>query len=168
MIEEWWYGSKRHLFEPSAGTWTLAVTDEATGQTGTVAETELILHGIPITDSDRDGLDDDWERRELGSLAGSGADDPDHDGWSHAAEAWLGQSPLVSNRPLNASILPTDNARFRITWPSRNNRRYQLQRSPDPAGPWSSLGEARFPGLTGSWFLPESASTELLRVVETE
>ncbi len=168
MIEEWWYGSKRHLFEPSAGTWTLAVTDEATGQTGTVAETELILHGIPITDSDRDGLDDDWERRELGSLAGSGADDPDHDGWSHAAEAWLGQSPLVSNRPLNASIVPTDNARFRITWPSRNNRRYQLQRSPDPAGPWSSLGEARFPGLTGSWFLPESASTELLRVVETE
>lgn len=168
MIEEWWYSSKRHLFEPSAGTWTLAVTDQATGQTGTVAETELILHGIPITDTDRDGLDDDWERREIGSLDASGADDSDRDGWSHAAEAWLGQSPLVSDRPLNAAITSADNARFRVTWPTRSNRRYRLERAPDPAGPWSSLGETTFPGLTGSWFLPESASTELLRVIETE
>lgn len=168
MIEEWWYSSKRHLFEPSAGTWTLAVTDQATGQTGIVAETELILRGIPITDTDRDGLDDDWERREIGSLAASGADDPDQDGWSHAAEAWLSQSPSISDRPLTASITPADNARFRITWTSRGNRRYRLERALDPAGPWSSQGEARFPGLTGSWFLPESASTELLRVIETD
>ncbi len=168
MIEEWWYSSKRHLFESSAGTWTLAVTDQAAGQTGIVAETELILHGIPITDTDRDGLDDDWERREIGSLAASGADDPDRDGWSHAAEAWLGQSPLISDRPLFASIARADNARFRITWPSRSNRRYRLERAVDPAGPWSSLGEAGFPGLTGSWFLPESASTEFLRILESQ
>jgi subtilisin family serine protease/subtilisin-like proprotein convertase family protein len=166
MISEWWYASKRHLLEPSAGTWTLAITDQATGMAGVVSEAELILSGIPITDTDNDGLDDAWETTHLGTLGESGADDTDGDGWSHAAEAFLGQSPRVSDRPLTLAIHPTDNARFRLSWPSRSNRRYRVERATTPAGPWTILGEATFPGLSGSWFHPESASNELLRVIE--
>jgi subtilisin family serine protease/subtilisin-like proprotein convertase family protein len=165
MIGEWWYSSKRHLLEGSVGTWSLAVTDEASGMTGVVAETELILHGVPIVDTDADGLDDDWERRELGSLSPGGADDPDADGWSNAAEAFLGQSPQVSDRPLAAELFRVENARVRIAWPARSNRRYEVERAANPQGPWLPLGGSTFPGRTGSWFQPESTGTEFFRVI---
>ncbi len=165
MIDEWWYSSKRHLLEGSLGTWSLAVTDEATGMTGVVTEAELILHGIPIVDSDADGLDDDWELRELGSRAQDGADDPDADGWSNAAEAFLGQSPLVSDRPLAAELFRVENSRVRIAWPTRADRRYEVERAASPLGPWLPLGGATFPGRTGSWFQPETTGPEFFRVI---
>lgn len=165
MIDEWWYSSKRHLLEGSTGIWTVDVTDEASGMTGVVTETELILHGVPIVDADADGLDDGWERRELKGLAQGGADDPDADGWSNAAEAFLGQSPLISDRPLATELFRVENARVRIAWPASADRRYDVERAATPQGPWFPLGGATFPGRTGSWFQPESTGTEFFRVI---
>lgn len=164
MISEWWYSSKRHLLESSAGTWTLAVTDQATGMTGSLVESELVLQGIPILDTDTDGLDDDWEQTLFGSLAAGPEADPDADGWSNAAEAFLGQSPLVSDRPLSLTLHPTETNRYRLSWPARPAVRYQVLRAASTAGPWTVLGETTTTRPTASWFLPESLAAELFRL----
>jgi len=165
QIADWTYSSKRHLFEPSAGIWTLTVTDEAPGMSGSIQDATLVLRGMPIADVDSDGLDDAWERSHFQSLTQTGLDDPDADGWPHAVEAWLGTDPLVSDRPFVARIFPTDTHRFRIEWPSRPDRSYRLERAASATGPWSPLGSARFPGITGNWCVPDSGS-DLFRIVE--
>jgi len=47
------------------------------------------------TDSDEDGLPDDWERRFYGNLAQGESDDTDHDGWGCFAEFLNEASPLL-------------------------------------------------------------------------
>lgn len=47
------------------------------------------------TDSDEDGLPDDWERRFYPSLAMGPDDDTDHDGWGGFAEFLNGASPVL-------------------------------------------------------------------------
>src|SRR6185312_6051833 len=58
---DWTYYSTHHFFETSAGVWTLYVSDESAGFTGNVLSASLTIFGVPITDSDHDGLDDGWE-----------------------------------------------------------------------------------------------------------
>jgi arylsulfatase A-like enzyme len=48
----------------------------------------------PLPDVDRDGLDDDWEFRELLTTAYTGTDDPDGDGKSNAVEFAQKTDPL--------------------------------------------------------------------------
>jgi len=166
QIGEWWYSTKRHLFESSHGSWTLEVSDQAGGISGSVLEAELILHGIPLNDSDFDGLDDDWEEAHFGSLAADPGEDPDDDGWTNAAEAFVGTDPQVSDRPLLAHIHAHPGDPIRIAWPVQPGRIYQLERAPQPAGPWSVLGSASFPGREGSWRIPAVPGPEWFRVVQ--
>lgn len=163
-IGEWWYSSKRHLFEPSAGTWTLDVSDQAAGIEGSLVEADLVLHGIPITDSDRDGLDDDWEREQFGSLEANAGEDPDQDGWSHAAEAFLGTDPRISDRPTLAAIHVLPGEPVRIDWPTLPGIPVGVEQATDPTGPWTRLGAPSFPGRRGVWNTPASPGREWFRI----
>ena len=85
---DWTYWSTQHFFESSAGEWRLEVSDErnttvrrfptgTTAATGSVTYAELIIRGVPITDTDQDGLDDEWETKWFGNLSSGPTDDPD-------------------------------------------------------------------------------------------
>lgn len=165
QMDEWWYSSRRHAFESSLGTWTLAVTDEAAGATGRVAEAEIEVTGLPITDADADGLDDGWEVASFGGMGETGSGDPDGDGLTHAVEAWLGTSPTTSDRPGVAVVRRDGPGVVRVAWPVEPGRRYRMERAASVGGPWSALGTNVYAGWTGSWRMPTTDGSAWLRWV---
>ena len=100
----WTYYSTHHFFESSAGTWTLTVADEGIGTTGSVLGASLIIYGVPITDTDHDGLDDNWEMKYFGTLAYGPKDNPAHDGYNNAFKQVLQSNPLVAENPFNVNL----------------------------------------------------------------
>ena len=66
--DNWPFFSTQFFYEPGAGTWRFYINDLQQGATGSVLSCELTLYGMPITDEDRDGLEDEWERKYFGNL----------------------------------------------------------------------------------------------------
>jgi subtilisin family serine protease/subtilisin-like proprotein convertase family protein len=124
----WTYWSTRHLGEPSVGAWTVEISDESSGFSGSVSRVELVIRGVDITDSDADGLEDAWETRWFGNLQAQAGVDPDEDGWSNAQEALLQTDPM--NAPLlRASLSRLDSLRGLITWNASPDITYDLETS---------------------------------------
>ncbi len=123
---DWTYWSTHHFYESSAGTWTVSVSDEFPGSIGTVQSVELIINGVAITDSDHDGLDDDWELDQFESLAFGPKDDPDKDGYSHAREHIMGTNPNVPNHLLQVDFSRWNQALARLSWPGSTNFNYEV------------------------------------------
>ena len=123
---DWTYYSTHQFFESSAGRWTVTVSDEGVGGAGNVLSVSLIVQGVPITDTDHDGLDDNWEMAHFGTLAYGPKDDPDHDGYNNAFEQVLNSNPLAADVPfiVNASLYNTNFAR--LSWPGSTNYTYQV------------------------------------------
>ena len=160
----WAYSSVHHLGEASTGTWILSVTDEATGMTGTVDSVELVLHGVPITDVDADGLDDAWELARFGSLAMGPRDDPDHDGQDNAAEQLAGSDPMSSGTPFRIGSTELSPGRVRLSWPATTDAIYEVLRRGAVDSPETIVGQVpgRFPeaGLV----VPSDAAGAFFRV----
>src|SRR4029079_17538123 len=97
--------------------WRLEIADEAPGFTGSIQLAELTLFGIPLIDSDADGLDDRWELAHFGSLNQGPKDDPDHDGYSNAREQARGTSPNTSP-PLLIDYSIFSSTQGRLSWPA--------------------------------------------------
>jgi subtilisin family serine protease len=115
---DWTYTSARHFYEPSAGTWRLEVSDLSPGATGSVLGASLILNGVPITDSDRDGLDDGWELAFLGTLDHGALDQPAGDGISLVRKFAAGWDPRVSAERFRVEVQPWSDTLMRVSWPS--------------------------------------------------
>ncbi len=135
---DWTYWTTHDYYEGSVGDWRLEVSDElatvirvglnqTSPATGSVTYAELIVQGVPITDTDHDGLDDDWEMRTFGNLNFTAGEDPDHDGFNNAREQRLGTDPLRPNRPLQLELAALDPAHLRLDWPGRDAGAYDLQ-----------------------------------------
>ena len=124
--ENWTYSSTQHFFEPSAGVWTLYITDQSEQLTGTFTRAKLLLHGVPIADSDNDGLDDAWELAHFGSLKWGPADDPDGDGLTNLYEWMLGTDPAVAEQPLSLDFSVLDAAHYRLSWNAAAGANYSL------------------------------------------
>jgi subtilisin family serine protease/subtilisin-like proprotein convertase family protein len=143
----WTYYSVQHFGESSAGTWTVSFSDAFPDNEGRVHELVLELTGIPITDIDRDGLDDGWEQLHFGSLLQGPQADPDGDGQSNAREQILGTSPVTAPETFVAdlSILQTD--KVRLSWPAVTNRLYEVLSVSDVGGAFSLITNVagRFP-----------------------
>jgi subtilisin-like proprotein convertase family protein len=123
------YWSTHHFFESSAGAWTVAVSDEFAGATGSVLSASLILRGTQIIDTDHDGLDDVWETTHFGSLTNGPKDDPDGDGFSNAREQVMGTNPDLNEFPFRANVTWWELAgykRTRLTWPSTPKFNYTI------------------------------------------
>lgn len=123
---DWTYYSTHHFYESSAGTWTLSVADEGIGTSGSVLSASLIISGVPITDTDHDGLDDNWELKYFGTLAYGPRDNPSHDGYNNAFKQVLQSNPLVPENPLVVNLSFWNSSLARLSWPGSANYTYQL------------------------------------------
>ncbi|MFN7139611.1 MAG: S8 family serine peptidase, partial [Limisphaerales bacterium] len=97
---DWTYVSTQHFYESSVGTWTVQFSDELAGAVGVVKSVELQLLGVPITDVDADGLDDNWETARFGNLQAGPDGDPDQDGLTNLEEFLLNTDPTANNGPV--------------------------------------------------------------------
>ncbi len=165
-LTDWTFYSTHHFFERTAGAWTVQVSDELSGSAGSVTSVSLILKGVPIRDSDRDGLHDDWEMAKFGTLAYGPLDDPDGDGFSNAREQAIGSHPFQMDSPfslaLDASVW--NSQLVRVSWPAAASRLYELRTNANPGGIFSVLTNltGRFPD--GEVFVPRSVGPQFFQL----
>ena len=158
---EWTYYSTHHFFESSAGEWRVEVSDERPGETGSLESVVLTIQGVPIIDTDRDGLDDGWEAAHFGTLALGAADDPDRDGVNNMAEQILMSDPLAVDAPFQLELSPWDETHARVSWPGLPGREYQVFGGADPGLPLSLATnlQSTFPEV--EWFIPYRDASQL-------
>ncbi len=112
---------------------------------------------LPITDTDGNGLDDDWEITHFGTKGQSPGDDADFDGWSNQEEHDWQSSPVSANSRPAVTIGDAGNT---LEWTPESGRRYYVQQSTDLAV-WTTLESfisSTAPALQ-SWTMP-NLSTE--------
>jgi subtilisin family serine protease len=131
---DWTYWSTHHFYEPSAGQWRVEVGDEFLGSTGNVLALSLLVTGIPILDSDGDGLDDNWELSMFGNLLSNAQDDPDDDGYNNAMEQAMSTDPMVPNEAFRLDLMIWSSTLARLSWPGRTGRTYDVLAGANPAG----------------------------------
>lgn len=136
---DWTYWSTQHFFEPSAGTWELRVTDEAELEgRGQVLGATLRVQGVPILDSDHDGLEDSWERLHFGDLNQGPAEDPDGDGASNLLESLTGGDPRVDERSAAPDVGFFNDHVVRVSWPGVSGSAHQVEAG-SSVGDWKSV-----------------------------
>ncbi len=146
---DWTYWSAQHFSESSAGEWRVEVSDERNTTVrvggvnrpaiGSVIYAELLVDGVAITDSDRDGLDDSWELEKLGTLKHGPRDDSDGDGLSNAREQAMGTNPAQRNTELRLDFTELAAGFWRLSWPSAEGGSYTLESTGDLGQPWNVL-----------------------------
>lgn len=163
---EWTYWSTQSFYESSAGVWTAEFADEAEGVTGEIEEVELVVRGVEIQDSDRDGLDDGWERRWFGGLTAGPLEDPDQDGSWNAREQALGTNPGKVDADFRLGVAPLEAASLRLNWPASGSFDYRVLGRDDPTGP--ERLEATLPGVFPEleWVTPVGAGSGSLYRIE--
>ena len=94
---------------------------------GTLILAELEVRGVPITDDDRDGMDDAWELRWLGSLERGPREDPGQHGLQLVREQCLSGDPMAPGHPFPRTFQFVDNTFVRLTFPAVAGWGYRLE-----------------------------------------
>jgi len=151
---DWTYYSTLHFGESSAGTWTVSIGDEASLNAGNVLSVELLIDGVAITDTDADGLDDNWEMARLGTLAYGPNDDPDGDGYNNAREQLMGTDPDAVDAPFNLDLSLWNEKLARLSWPAVTSKNFEVLAGTNVAAPLTLITNltGRFPET--EWFTP--------------
>lgn len=126
---DWTYYSTHHFYEQAAGIWTVGISDSESENTGEVLEIELILYGVAMDDSDRDGLDDAWEMRFFGNLFENQSADSDEDGKSNLIEYLLDTNPISNDVKLKVDFSIWNERLGRVSWNSVAGRRYEIRKT---------------------------------------
>lgn len=107
---------------------------------------------LKIIDTDDDGLPDWWEQEQFGTLARTGPEDTDGDGFGNLAEFLAGTSPVSGASRLSflsaVEVANGSGSDFVLRFPTVAERRYRVEWSNDLQTPWTMLGSV-FAG-TGS------------------
>jgi len=138
---DWTYQSVMHFYESPIGDWTLQLVDDQEGFVGELEYAELIIKGTPITDSDADGLDDDWETTHFGNLNQSAQTDPDRDGYQNSREQVMGTNPSQIDAPfaLKPELSVWNGNLSRLSWPGSAHFHYTVRAASSATGPYTTL-----------------------------
>jgi len=98
------------------------------------------FHVYDSTDSDRDGLPDDYEIVWFGGLGETAASDFDHDHMSNGDEYHAGTAPNNPESRLQITRLVRESGAMAIEWSSVPGLNYALERrAADSGGAWSPI-----------------------------
>ncbi len=172
---DWTYWSTQHFYESSAGEWRVEVSDQRNTvlrgsnlpATGFVISVRLIVRGVPIQDTDRDGLDDAWEERHFGNLDAGPAQDPNGDGLTNARAQILGSDPLLPPPPWAVELTEFSPGQLRLVWASIPNTEYLVESAVDVGGPWRTVARARAAGFEQERVLPRNEAATFFRVMRS-
>ncbi len=120
------------------------------------------------SDSDADGLPDDWERLYFADLSHSASEDADQDGLSNLAEFEAGTSPTDHGSVLRISgLAPQLGGGLRLTWTAVSGKTYRVQYADDLGDPtWQNLpGDITPAGLAGERDLDGAKESRFYRVI---
>ena len=162
----WTYMSTHHFYESPVGTWKLEVSDESDQFVGVARNATLEVRGIPITDTDRDALDDDWERAHFTSLARGPMDDPDRDGYINSREQIQSTNPSVNESPLKVDLSKWNDSLIRLNWTATLDKQYEVMGAANLTDNFQVL--ATVPGgfPRAAWFGPADQSYRFFTVRE--
>lgn len=135
---DWEFFSTHHFYEPTRGKWRVEISNMPSPTTGVYASQpvlkglELNIRGIPVTDTDNDGLSDDWELEHFNSLQYSAMDVVSPSGYTNARWQIVGDNMVREASHLNISADPLQSGKIRLSWFGVNNSLYEiLERSSD-------------------------------------
>jgi Tol biopolymer transport system component len=106
---------------------------------------DVFVVALGGSDTDGDGLDDDWEVAYFNDLSRDGAGDFDGDGASDSSEFRAGTDPTNSGSvfrviSLTTYIAPSAQQTTTLLWAATPGRLYRVQTKPDDlSGPWTDL-----------------------------
>ena len=111
-------------------------------------------------------MDDGWERARFGSLANGPSGDPDGDGWSNAAEQWIGSDPMLNETVFATDLSRLQPGRLRLSWPGLAGRDYVVERADSASGPYQFISNipGNFP--ESGWLFDGSALQGFFRITE--
>lgn len=162
---DWTFWSNQFFYEPAKGDWTVAVSDLVKNFTGVLSAVELTVRGMAISDTDNDGLDDEWETARFGSLDQAALDDPDRDGVSNAREQALHTDPTTFDGHFDLRYLRLANGGLRLAWPSWRGFAYSVQSAGHALGPWREQAVVEPGQFQTTWEAkPEAAGVRFYRV----
>lgn len=115
-----------------------------------------------LTDSDGDGLPDDWERQFFGDLTRDGSGDFDADGFSDRDELGAGTNPANRESWLRIELDRETTGEWSLRWPSVAGKFYRVQyRVTLDGGAWTDVpGETTGDGASLKIALPSVIDDE--------
>ena len=162
---DWTFWSNQFFYEPAKGDWSVAVSDLAKNFTGVLSGVELTVHGRAISDTDNDGLDDDWETAQFGSLSQTALEDRDRDGVPNAREQALHTDPATFDGHFDLRYLRLGNGSLRLAWPNWRGFVYRVQSADHAFGPWTEQAVVEPGQFQTTWEAkPEAADVRFYRV----
>jgi hypothetical protein len=112
---------------------------------GTPARLELDVTVVDDTDTDKDGLPDDWERFYFDGLVRDGTLDADQDGMSDAWEYRAGTNPKLASSVLRVVAYRREDGAAVLRFPVAAGQRVVIERSSDLKD-WSEVpGRLTYP-----------------------
>jgi hypothetical protein len=81
----------------------------------------------PNSDTDQDGLPDQWETNYFGNIAGLPETDADQDGLTNLQEFLIGTNPTQATSALAPEIVRTTSAGLELRWASTVNTKYDVE-----------------------------------------